>query len=235
MGRLTWDCLKFLEKKAMTDWQGFYTAAQVSRLTQIPEATLSDWKSMGIIRPTLELRDGSGKVYAEGYSYADMSLIRLLRALRDGKLDLKSARIALNHLYERLGPPDKGWADARVFIVGHHIYTELPLDTFGVTDATHMGQVVETRLFGDLFAELRAAEEDASLIIPQQFWGTVEVNPNVKGGQPVIKGTRLPTASVAALARSGTSLNHLQRLYPTIAKEMLKKAIEYEEYLDKAA
>lgn len=218
----------------MSDWQGFYTAAQVARLTKIPETTLSGWKAMGVIRPSLELHDEHGDVYAEGYSYADMTLIRMLRALRDGRLDLNAARLALFHLYERLGPPDKGWADANVYIVGHHIYADRP-DDWGTTDATYMGQVVETRVFGDLFDELKAAEQDVSLIIPRTFWGAVEINPNVRGGEPVVKGTRLPTASIAALVRTGTTIPALRRLYPSIPGDRLRKAVEYEQYLDTAA
>ena len=60
----------------------------------------------------------------DGYSYADLTISKILRALRKDQLDLRHAGIALRHLWERLGPPDKGWADANVYIEGNKIYAE---------------------------------------------------------------------------------------------------------------
>ena len=212
------------------EWQGFYSTAQVSRLARIPVSTLYEWRRRGIIRPSLELVEG-GLVADEGYSYSDLTLVRIIKALRDKHLDFDSAATALRHMYERLGPPDRGWANERVYIVGNCIYVDGP-DEWKVTDATQLGQRVMEMVFGDLFEELREMDEEASIIVPPQFRKYVQVKPEVMGGEPVIRDTRIPTATIVALL-----VNHdiaeLKKLYRRIPPEKIDKAIEYESYLDR--
>jgi len=214
----------------MADYQGFYTTAHVSRLTGIPTSTLYQWRERGIIRPSLQMMDRK-KVVAEGYSYSDLTLIRILKALRDKHLDFTSAGNALRHLYERLGPPNKGWANERVYVVRGHIFADRP-DEWEVTDATGFGQKVAEVMFGDLFEELRDLEEGASLIVPTQFRKYVQIDPEIMGGEPVIRDTRLPTATVLAMLDRYKTIDKLVQLYRPIPREKIERAIEYERYLD---
>ena len=132
----------------MPEWQGFYSTPQVARLAQVPLSTLYDWKSRKIISPSMRMMDGNNQVL-DGYSYADLTIIKILRALREDKLDLRHAGIALRHLWDRLGEPQQGWADAQVFIVGSRIYA-VKQDEWETTVATQFGQKIETGLLGDL-------------------------------------------------------------------------------------
>ena len=211
--------------------QGLYTTQQVSRLAGIPTRTLYDWKQRGILRPSLQLIE-NGEVVDEGYSYADLTLARLIRALRDKQLDFSSAARALHHLYERLGPPNRGWANERVYLLGNRVFVDRP-DEWEATDASALGQKVITTLFGDLFDELRDADEGASIIVPPHFRQYVQVNPSVMGGEPVIRDTRLPTATVRAMLERYGSIQKLASLYSPIPRAKLEKAVEYERYLDK--
>ncbi len=213
-----------------TEWQGLYSTAQVSRLARIPVSTLYEWRRRGIIRPSLELVE-SGLVADEGYSYSDLTLVRIIKALRDKHLDFDSAAKAILHLYERLGPPDRGWANERVYVVGNRIYIDRP-DEWEVTDATELGQKVMEMLFGDLFEELREGDEEASIIVPPQFRKYVQVKPEVMGGEPVIRDTRIPTSTIVALLAK-YDIQRLKQLYRCIPPEKIEKAIEYERYLDR--
>ena len=172
--------------------------------------------------------DGS-KVSAEGYSYADLTLVRILKALRDKKLNFEGVGNALRHLYERLGPPSKGWAKEHVYVDGGHIFVDRP-DNWEVT--ADAGQKVAELMFGDLFDELRDLEEGTSLVVPSQFRNSVQIDPLIMGGEPVIRGTRLPTATVATMLERYKSLGKLAQLYKPIPREKLEKAVEYERYLD---
>ena len=214
------------------EYQGFYSTSQVARLTRIPVRTLYSWKERGIIKPSVFVMDNE-RIVEEGYSYADLSLIRMLRALRDDQLDLESAGIALRHLYERLGPPSRGWVDANVYIIGKRIYAHKP-DEWEITAATQFGQKVETRVFGELFEELREQEEEGSILVPRGFGAYVEINPKIMGGEPVVKGTRVPTAILAMLRAKGKTLADLARLYSPIPERTIAKAIEFENFLDAA-
>ena len=213
----------------MTTWQGFYSTSQVSRLARIPRSTLYDWKARNILKPSVRIAAGD-EVVDEGYSYADLTIIKLMRALRADKLDLRSVGIALRHLFDRLGPPHQGWHDAHVYIMGNKVFAELP-DEWETTAATQFGQKVETRVFGELFPILREQEEKGSILVPAEFSQYVEINPGIMGGQPVVKDTRVPTAVLATLADKGRSLSELANLYAPIEPQAIKAAIDYERAL----
>ena len=153
-----------------------------------------------------------------------LTIIKIMRLLREDRLDLTSVGVALRHLCDRLGPPSKGWVDAHVYIVGRKVYAELP-DEWEPTAATQFGQKVETRLFGDLFSILRDQEEEGAILIPKDYLRYVEINPRVMGGEPVVRGTRLPTSILAMLRSKGRSLNDIAALYKPISKETIAKAI----------
>ena len=68
--------------------------------------------------------------------------------------------------------------------------------------------------------------------MPPQFRKYVQVKPEVMGGEPVIRDTRLPTATVVALLVKH-DIDELKKLYRRIPPESIEKAIEYERYLDR--
>lgn len=214
----------------MAEWQGFYTTAQVSRLSGVPVATLNEWRRRGIIRPSLQLME-AGLVADEGYSYADVTLIRVLRALRSRQLDFDSAGIALRHMYERLGPPNRGWANERVYVLGNRIYVDRP-DDWKATDATKLGQKVAEVFFGDLFEELRELEEGASILVPPKYQRYVQIDPNIMGGEPVVRDTRVPTSVLMTMLAKYRSIDRLEQLYRPIPRRTIEKALEYERALD---
>lgn len=226
------DARKQEQQVPIVERYGLYSTAQVARLARIPLSTLYEWRRRGIIRPSLELVH-EGLLADEGYSYSDLTLVRIIKALRDKHLDFDSAAKAIYHLYERLGPPDRGWANEKVYVIENRIYIDRP-DNWAVTDATEQGQKVIEKLFGDLFEELREEDAEASIIVPPQFRKYVQVRPDVMGGEPVVRDTRIPTATLVALLTRHT-IAELKKLYRRIPPETIEKAIEYERYLDRTA
>ncbi len=214
-------------------WSGVYTVGEVARLAQIPLSTLYEWQRRRIISPSIELEDDDGKA-VRGYSYADLTVIRILRALREGDLNFTSAGLALMHLYGRLGPPSQGWADAKVWVRGNRIFAFQP-DDWDVTEATTGGQRIETGVFGDYFDELRGLEEGESIVIPVSFREFVHIDPRVMHGEPIIRGTRLPTRLIRKLNQAGQSIAALARTYRMASRRAIEAAIEYEKALDMAA
>ena len=96
----------------MSEWHGFYSTAQISRLAGIPRRTLYDWRARGIIAPSVQVI-GFGGLQEEGYSYADLAIIKLMRGLRNKQLNLRSVARTLRHLHARFGPPTSpGWQRA---------------------------------------------------------------------------------------------------------------------------
>ncbi len=55
----------------------------------------------------------------------------------------------------------------------------------------------------------------------------IEINPRVCGGQPVIKGTRIPVATILEQLADNESWEFLQRGYPELTREDIQAALEY--------
>ena len=214
----------------MGEWLGFYSTSQVSRLARIPRSTLYDWKARNILKPSVRIMAGN-EVVDEGYSYADLTILRLSRAIIDTKLNMRSVCIALRHLIDRFGHPDRGWSDVRVYIANNHVYAE-KLDQWDVTAADKGGQKVETRLFDDVFDILRNMDKDGDILLPKGFSQCITIKPDVMSGDPVIKNTRIPTVTIGRKYHQGTSIDRLVDLYQPVTKGCLEKAIEYEKYLN---
>lgn len=59
----------------------------------------------------------------------------------------------------------------------------------------------------------------------------IESNPDILGGKPVIKGTRIPVYQILKLLAAGYTINKVAEDYPDITKEDVKAAIEYAEVI----
>lgn len=150
-----------------------------------------------------------------------------MRGLRSRQLNLRSVAVALRHLYSRFGPlTGTGWANAHVFVVGEDAFAQKP-DEWETTAATQYGQKAEMRVLGELF------EEEAAFLITRAFSAYVEINLNVMDGQPVLRDTRVLTSTVSMMYQEGASLSELAELYTPIPRIHIRKAIEFEESLDK--
>ncbi|WP_244464280.1 DUF433 domain-containing protein [Bradyrhizobium japonicum] len=55
----------------------------------------------------------------------------------------------------------------------------------------------------------------------------VTEDPEILGGTPVIKGTRVPVYDVAASAAAGVPMRRLQETYPSLTRELIELAILY--------
>lgn len=56
--------------------------------------------------------------------------------------------------------------------------------------------------------------------------GIIESNPNILGGKPIIKGTRIPVKFIFDLLGQGFSIDEISDEYPTLTKETIKQIIE---------
>jgi len=55
----------------------------------------------------------------------------------------------------------------------------------------------------------------------------IEVNPNICGGKPVIKGTRITVEFILELLANGWSYEEVLENYPQLKKEDILEAIRY--------
>lgn len=62
------------------DAKGFFTAAQVTRMTGVPYQTLNYWAKIGLVRPSVHDAKGSGS--RRVYDFQDLVVVRLALRLR---------------------------------------------------------------------------------------------------------------------------------------------------------
>jgi len=61
----------------------------------------------------------------------------------------------------------------------------------------------------------------------------LEANPEILGGKPCIKGTRISVEFILELIASGSNVDDIIRLYPVLTKESVQQAILYAAQLNK--
>ena len=52
-------------------------------------------------------------------------------------------------------------------------------------------------------------------------------DPGIRGGEPVLRGTRVPVHTLAALSRQGASVKELLETYPWLDREQVEAALTY--------
>lgn len=210
---------------------GFYRPADAARIARIPRQRLAVWRHEGIIVPRLKIQvDDEAPEW--GYTFTEVVYLRLIRMLREHSIPLEEAVKAVKHLEARWGPPSPAWGDVRIFTQARHVYVE-GKDEWEVTDATQGGQKVATVLFGEEFERLR--ERADALLIPAQFRPFVEIDPSVRSGLPIVRGTTIETNLLYSLREQGHSYQRIHDYYPIISIAKIKAAVKYEGFLESEA
>jgi uncharacterized protein (DUF433 family) len=60
-----------------------------------------------------------------------------------------------------------------------------------------------------------------------KFEDAFERNPKVAGGQPVLRGTRVPLRTVLASLAEGASFEEILKNFPTLTPEHLRAAVAF--------
>ena len=55
----------------------------------------------------------------------------------------------------------------------------------------------------------------------------ITIDPNVMGGQPCIRGLRIPVALIIRLVANGKTFKEIVEDYPELEEEDVKQALEY--------
>lgn len=55
----------------------------------------------------------------------------------------------------------------------------------------------------------------------------IEVNPNICGGKPVIRGTRIMVRNILGLIAGGYDMERILQTYPEISEEDVRAVLEY--------
>lgn len=82
---------------------------------------------------------------------------------------------------------------------------------------------------GPLRVDVAAAVDEMTERMAEipRLWSFISVDPNVRAGEPVVRGTRIGVHTLADLARQGASTEELLEDYPSLTAESLEAALAW--------
>lgn len=63
-----------------------------------------------------------------------------------------------------------------------------------------------------------------------EYFSRIETNPNMLGGKPVFKGTRIPIYLILQMLRGGATFEKIIEEYPRLSVDEIKAALDYSIY-----
>lgn len=161
------------------------------------------------------------------YSFQDVLVLRTFVYLRAHDVPLQRVRKAVRSL-RKMGETEHLSA-YKLIAVGRDVVwkvsTELAVDLTGQPGHQVIAEMV------DILGAFRGARgrEVVPLLRPKPG---VAVDPEVRGGYPVIEGTRVPYDVVAALLGDGLGADEVSSFYPSVWPDAANGALDFARYVD---
>ncbi|MFD3561923.1 DUF433 domain-containing protein [Streptomyces sp. NPDC058686] len=162
------------------------------------------------------------------YSFRDLVALRACVRLRQ-ETSLQRIRRAVDSLRDNLGEREH-LSEYRLVTDGGTVYLADPdhaVDLIGRKGGK--GNLVIHQLVDVLAPFYRNGRHIPDLFSPRP---DVAVDPYVRGGEPVIRGTRVPASEVAALIRDGIPPEQIADFFPGVSAEAALEATDFTDYVD---
>jgi len=187
---------------------------------------LSYWRSRRAREPLLapEVYEPRSRV---SYSFGDVLALRTFVFLKAEGVSLQRIRKAVRNLRE-LGELSH-LSEYRLVAVGKDVVWRISADE--ALDLTrHPGQAVIASMV-DILRPFRN-ERGATVLDLFEPKPGVRIDPEIRGGYPVVEGTRIPYDVAASLLRDGLSPEEVQAIYPSMGPNSADGVVEFAEYVD---
>lgn len=205
-----------------------FTEDHVIRLTGLSRTQLRAWDRIGFFTPNYAYEDRH-QPYSRIYSFQDVVGLRTIAVLRQQyRVSLQQLRKVAVELTERgFGH----WAEIKLYVVKGQVHFRRPgsQQVEGVWDG-QLAMVPVIEVIQDVEERVRDLRERK---VDQR--GQIERHKFVARNASVIAGTRIPTAAIRRFREAGYSTEEILRQYPTLTREDVDAAIEYEEGLAHSA
>lgn len=189
----------------------------------MPRSTVGYWARTKLIEPSYR------RSRQRLYTFQDVRDLIVAGRLRSQGAKVRDLRAALT--YVRSVDDVRRLAHANFVISnGMVLYVNedkgLPEDS--VVNAAKRGHRVFRLDMSEVFEQMGATEGNVTRLRPAD---RIVVDPNVRGGTPVIEGTRIPAVLVADLLDEGLDIADVIELYPTLKPADVKAARDYRQSL----
>lgn len=219
---------------ASLEFEGIYEVPEAARyiattttilappLRHITSRNLLSWIRAGLSLPSLASVPSRQMVIA----FEDVISMRIIALLRAAGISFRKIRQAERYLRELTGHP-RPFATEQVWIGHTHIFSEFEAY---VIAASKSGQIAMDFIKDDLRSVHGLSFNANHVASSWTPYRDVLLCPTIQFGRPCIDRTRIPTRTVAAMARAGDSIEFIAESYQLATGE-LEHAIEWEESL----
>jgi uncharacterized protein (DUF433 family)/DNA-binding transcriptional MerR regulator len=194
---------------------GHYTPAEVGRLAGVSSRRIGQWARHGIILPSVSRHPNI-------YSYADAGEAVLTHYLVEQGWKPRDLRLIISRLRDEHG--DWPLAKAPLYHEGKLLVVKRPDGLYDIKSAA------EAKVMEGTIIDLRAIRDALSRggwVAYKTPRDHIEVDPDRHSGEPVIRGRRIATSRVAALADRPEGRKTLRDDFGLTDAE-IDDAIEYE-------
>jgi uncharacterized protein (DUF433 family)/DNA-binding transcriptional MerR regulator len=199
---------------------GAYSPSVAARVARIEYQNFQAWAKANLLHPTPVAFDAKRENI---YTYRDLLLIRLIMRLREKGVRTKEIKAALETIEMMSGGDRDAWMKATIIVTDGVVAVFFPDKPEWNPVAAALGtQKMAVVFFPNLINELK--EE----LLPADRFPYIEIDPEVLGGAPVIKGTRITTRAIASVRESG---ENPKEAYPSLTDQQIANAEAYEEFL----
>ncbi|MHB1416440.1 MAG: DUF433 domain-containing protein [Chloroflexota bacterium] len=202
---------------------GFYSPRMAARVARVRYQSFQAWAKANLLHAKkIVIGDRSENIY----TFRDLLLIRLIVRLRAAGARPKAIKVALETIALMSDGDRDAWMRATMVVNAGVVVAFLPdKPEWNPIAASRGPQKLAAVFFPELIQQLRDE------LVPPDRFPYVEINPNILGGAPVIRGTRISTQAIISVRESGVDP---REAYPDLTEEQIENAEAYEEFLGAA-
>lgn len=195
---------------------GFYSLPEAARIAKVPRSTVDYWARTRLIVPSQ--REKRPRLY----SFIDLRDLVVAGQLRGQGAKVRDLRVALDYV-RSVDQID------RLAQMNFHVFEgQLVYEPVSGVEAPHKkGQRVLTVNMAEVYRILGMESPEVLQMRPAN---RVLIDPSVRGGTPVVEGTRIPTRLIADLVTDDISREEILKMYPSLTAEDIDAALEWETY-----
>lgn len=165
------------------------------------------------------------------YSFRDLVALRTFVFLRD-ELPLQKIRLALNTLKD-IGET-RHLSAYKLVAQGSSVVLVQDIDT-AIDLVERPGQHIAVIKLHDVLQAFPIASSEIEVPALAKPRNRIAVNPAVRGGYPVVEGTRVSYDLVASLVRDGVPPHQIKEYYPRVTAAAARDAASFADYVDQVA
>ena len=196
-----------------------YSARMAAKVARIPSQRFQAWIRSRLLRP---YKFSYGKRIENTFSYDDLLLMRVIAQLQELGAKPKNIRVALNTIEDMSGGDKRAWKKFSMAVADGVVVVWHPdreWREWNPIAASEGPQKLAVVFFPELIEKLK---DD---LVPSDRFQHIDVDPEVLGGSPVVKGTRITTGAVMSVLESEGDPTSV---YPGLTKEQVDEVRDYE-------